>query len=588
METKKDTLKNSLSPERGLESGMEENIEHAKNIKRLRITYSQNKEFQNDLPKSSSSNKSSDDSDNESKPKSPTDTLRNSESISVSESAKDNDTGIENKDENDHNHNHDHNDNDIKSNSNSSSDSGNDRESNSNSDSDSDSNSDSDSDSGSDGSIADFESESDDEAPRRRKKSPRVRRKPVMDKTFTEVSLDNIIRRRDIVARNPEAYKNKKFITRSSRRLDYKESSSDEHSDDSNTERKVTYKESVNKKLQRRETKQINKTKKQNQQRKSNTRRRRRDDSKADTAALPIINENYKLSLLIENRVTALTDDEPTESWCCDFEPHRPGQVQTDIAALAGSNTVFFLDARQGRYTKKYSHPETQETFQCLAWTTLYIDHESDSSSDEDEETCNVLAIAGKLGSIKLLNPLQNECYRYIFGHRDAVLKMVFSEFEPRWLFSTSMDKTVRLWDIGSPVSATDDTICLAKFILPSDTNEPSALNISYDLSTIVVGCSDGNLVRFELDNDQIKNFKEIVINSKDEDPITVYPAAVYPAGDEWHEGHIDDIHILGQDGDQKSPLYNHVSKTKTNGVLMCCYSFFYIKYPEEQKTWRL
>lgn len=118
---------------------------------------------------------------------------------------------------------------------------------------------------------------------------------------------------------------------------------------------------------------------------------------------------------------------------------------------------------------------------------------------------------------------------------------------------------------------------CLAKFILPSDTNEPSALNISYDLSTIVVGCSDGNLVRFELDNEQIKNFKEIVINSKDEDPITIHPAAVYPAGDEWHEGHIDDIHILGQDGDQKSPLYNHVSKIKTNGVLMCCYSFFFL-----------
>ncbi|RCH79887.1 Leucine-rich repeats and WD repeat domain-containing protein 1, partial [Rhizopus stolonifer] len=366
METKGDALKNSLSPEREPESSMEENNEHAKNTKRLKMTYNQNKEFKNDLPKSSSSNESSDDSDNESKPKSPTETLRDPESVGVSGSVKD---------------------------------------------------------------------KSDDEAPRRKKKSPKVRRKPAMDKTFTEVSLDNIIRRRDIVARNPEAYKNKKFITRSSRRLDYKESSSDECLDDSNNERKDTHKKNVNKKPQRRGTKQINETKKQNQQREANTRRRRRNNSKENTAALPIINENYKLSLLIENRVTALTDDEPTEPWCCDFEPHRTGQVQTDIAALAGSNTVFFLDARQGRYIKKYTHPETQEAFQCLAWTTLHIDHESDSSSDEDEETCNVLAIAGKLGSIKLLNPLQNECYRYLFGHRDVVLKMVFSEFEPRWLF---------------------------------------------------------------------------------------------------------------------------------------------------------
>ncbi|KAG1441209.1 hypothetical protein G6F56_011585 [Rhizopus delemar] len=249
METKGDALKNSLSPEREPESSMEENNEHAKNTKRLKMTYNQNKEFKNDLPKSSSSNESSDDSDNESKPKSPTETLRDPESVGVSGSVKDSDTRIENEDENDHDHDrdHDHNDNDVKSNSNSksisNSDSDSDRERNSNSDSDSDSNSDGDS----DGSIADFESESDDEAPRRKKKSPKVRRKPAMDKTFTEVSLDNIIRRRDIVARNPEAYKNKKFITRSSRRLDYKESSSDECLDDSNNERKDTHKKNRSK-----------------------------------------------------------------------------------------------------------------------------------------------------------------------------------------------------------------------------------------------------------------------------------------------------------------------------------------------------
>lgn len=73
-----------------------------------------------------------------------------------------------------------------------------------------------------------------------------------------------------------------------------------------------------------------------------------------------------------------------------------------------------------------------------MAWTTLNIDEDSDSSSDEDEETCNVLAVGGRLGSIKLLNPLQNECYRYLFGHKDAILKMAFSASEPRWLFSMS------------------------------------------------------------------------------------------------------------------------------------------------------
>lgn len=159
------------------------------------------------------------------------------------------------------------------------------------------------------------------------------------------------------------------------------------------------------------------------------------------------LDKDYSLSFVIEGHtninvpVKVSKNGEENQSkdiWCCEFEPHRPGQVQTDVVALAGSYSVLFLDVQQGRYTKKYTHSESQEIFYCMAWTTLNIDEDSDSSSDEDEETCNVLAVGGRLGSIKLLNPLQNECYRYLFGHKDAILKMAFSASEPRWLFSMS------------------------------------------------------------------------------------------------------------------------------------------------------
>ena len=96
----------------------------------------------------------------------------------------------------------------------------------------------------------------------------------------------------------------------------------------------------------------------------------------------------------------------------------------------------------------------------------------------------------GQLGSIKLFNTLQNECFRYLFGHQKQVRKLQFSKSKPRWLFSKcaffihfhlkwyyyqsklisyiylyiyilfisrlymkgcSEDMTVRLWDIGPP-----------------------------------------------------------------------------------------------------------------------------------------
>ena len=175
----------------------------------------------------------------------------------------------------------------------------------------------------------------------------------------------------------------------------------------------------------------------------------------------------YKLTSIFEGHANinipakAINDGEVSDAkdiWCCEFEPPRPGQPPSDIAALCGSYTVLLLNTRQGKYVKKYTHAEIQEIFYCMAWTTLVGEQLLNTEVMEDE-SCNVLAVAGRLGSIKLLNTLQNECYRYLFGHTQAVLKLAFSKIEPRWLFSASADKTVRLWDIGSPTSKTDDSV---------------------------------------------------------------------------------------------------------------------------------
>lgn len=139
--------------------------------------------------------------------------------------------------------------------------------------------------------------------------------------------------------------------------------------------------------------------------------------------------------------------EDSKDIWCCEFEPtakdldvyDRQKAGQTQNVALCGSYTVLFADTLQGKYIKKYTHVENQEIFYCMAWTRLEGQQllNADVFDDEDDVVfCNILAVAGRLGSVKLLSPLQNECYRYLFGHKKAILAMTFAKTEPRWLFS--------------------------------------------------------------------------------------------------------------------------------------------------------
>ncbi|KAI8391533.1 WD40-repeat-containing domain protein [Radiomyces spectabilis] len=240
-------------------------------------------------------------------------------------------------------------------------------------------------------------------------------------------------------------------------------------------------------------------------------------------------------------------NDSHNDIWACEFEPKGPDDTMTsDIMALCGANNVLMLDVAQGRYVKKYSHPEPAEVFYCLAWTTL-------TSVDLTEDTeirgqsCNILAVAGRIGSIKLLNPLQNECYRYLFGHQKEVLKLTFSKSRPRWLFSASADMTVRLWDIGTPTSKDDDSICFAKFTLPSVSEIPCAVYPAIDLSSVIVGCSNGTMARYNL-LPKILNWLTERCENRDLNMTTVTPTMIYPRGDEWHEGYVDDVYIIGHE----------------------------------------
>ncbi|KAG2192389.1 hypothetical protein INT46_008926 [Mucor plumbeus] len=300
---------------------------------------------------------------------------------------------------------------------------------------------------------------------------------------------------------------------------------------------------------------------------------------------LPVLDDTYMLKHVIkghtEINIPVRDKDDIEDSkdiWCCEFEPtagdlgvyDRQKAGQTQNVALCGSYTVLFADTLQGKYIKKYTHVENQEIFYCMAWTRLE-GHQllnADVFDDEDDVAfCNILAVAGRLGSVKLLSPLQNECYRYLFGHKKAILAMAFAKTEPRWLFTASADKTIRLWDIGSPTSKMDDSICLAQFNLSSKSGEPSAVSISYDLSTLIVGCSNGDLIEFTITANQLKQFRtkaeEYRSNRDKRDKwelmTNIDRSTKYPAGDEWHEGYVDDVYVIGQDGDERNKLNNKI-----------------------------
>ncbi|KAF9582151.1 Glycoside hydrolase, 38 vacuolar alpha mannosidase [Lunasporangiospora selenospora] len=240
------------------------------------------------------------------------------------------------------------------------------------------------------------------------------------------------------------------------------------------------------------------------------------------------------------------------------------------IAATCGGNTICLIDCHVGKIVAKYSHVPEEE-FMCLAWTTL--DHplgedsvkdksseagskskpkaaqkqdqeqEADVFMNERQTQSNILAAAGRMGSIKLINPLLNSCYKYLHGHTDTILRMKFSLTNPRWLFSASMDGTVRLWDIGSLSNYEDEARCLAKFV-GLDGSAATAIGVSEKY--LIIGTAMGMMSQYNL-FDLIETISEgpTMHTSKrgsDHGVLTVSPEKIYPPSQEWHESSVDEI----------------------------------------------
>ncbi|ORX61343.1 WD40 repeat-like protein [Hesseltinella vesiculosa] len=242
------------------------------------------------------------------------------------------------------------------------------------------------------------------------------------------------------------------------------------------------------------------------------------------------------------------SDDEDNclNLWGCAYEtgPEESAQV-----AICSAHSLLLLDPQQGRYTMKYTHPEEHECFFTSAWTRLPITSTEASSSTSGT---SILAAAGNLGSIKLLDTSTSQCYRYLLGHEKSILKLAFVKQEPRWLFSASADKTIRLWDIGTTAVDVDDSRCLAIFPC-NNAGFPTSLTVSPDLSLLVVGTSKGDLMQFEIEEEHREKWKQAKVDG--DEPTVMKLKVKFPHSEEYHFGYVDGIHLLGQDGDTDHPL---------------------------------
>ncbi|KAI8603503.1 WD40-repeat-containing domain protein [Dissophora ornata] len=224
----------------------------------------------------------------------------------------------------------------------------------------------------------------------------------------------------------------------------------------------------------------------------------------------------------------------------------------SSIVATCGGNTVCFIDCRLGKVMTKYSHVE-EEDFMCLAWTTLdhsYDDSEEEGDKDAEEdrrEQSNILAVAGRLGSIKLINPLQNTCYKYLHGHTETILQLKFSLTNPRWLFSASTDGTARLWDIGSLTNYEKEACCLAKFV-GLDDSSVTAIGVSEKY--LIVGTEKGLMAQYNLFelSKEIERSQQAMEGKRQTH--SVKPERIYPPSQEWHESSVDEINEDGDNND--------------------------------------
>ena len=124
-------------------------------------------------------------------------------------------------------------------------------------------------------------------------------------------------------------------------------------------------------------------------------------------------------------------NDFQTKVWMCAFEPdiNNPGKT-TNLVATCGGDSICFIDCETGLVLKKYR--QKNEEFYCLAWTILKYRNEL----SKEDATLAAVAVAGRSGDIKLIDPQNLVCFEHVSYHKKPVDALAFHPIIQHWLFS--------------------------------------------------------------------------------------------------------------------------------------------------------
>lgn len=129
---------------------------------------------------------------------------------------------------------------------------------------------------------------------------------------------------------------------------------------------------------------------------------------------------------------------------------------------------------------------------------------------------------------------------------------------------------------------------CLGKFAVPASASVPASMSMAPDNTYLMVGCTDGHMLRYNISRQTMLALED---RSKDEkQPMqTLRPNILYPDGDEWHDGYIDDIYVLGQNSaEAKHKLDGCIGEYDDNIWYACKYQCVLIICHSIERHWRL
>lgn len=92
-----------------------------------------------------------------------------------------------------------------------------------------------------------------------------------------------------------------------------------------------------------------------------------------------------------------------------------------------------------------YVDEDRSESYFCCAWS---VEPNTDDA---------LLAVAGQLGIIRIINLMEQRVTRTLMGHGNSINDLRFHPYQPTLLLSASKDESIRLW-------AVDSCVCVAVF----------------------------------------------------------------------------------------------------------------------------